>query len=89
VVETVVLDDQGIVIGQFNTALGTALQPGIQTAVTWNVQVLQAGRYWVQYSVRKTIGAEGANLLDQKPVPSVKLITGVDLTPTLTPTATP
>jgi hypothetical protein len=89
VAEATVWNTEGIVVGQFNTALGTALQPGLQTTVTWSVGVLQAGDYWVQYSVRKTSGAGGANLLDQKPVPSVKLITGVAPTPTPTPTATP
>ena len=78
----------GIVVGEFNTALGTALQPTKQATVNWSVGVLQAGDYWVQYSLWKISGGGESDLLDQKPVPSVKLITGVAPTPTPTPPAT-
>ena len=46
------------------------------------------GDYWVQYSVRKTSGVGETNLLAQKPMPSVKLMTGVKPIPTPTPSAT-
>lgn len=88
VAEATVWNSGGSVVGLFNTALGTALEPTKQATVTWNVGVLQAGDYWVQYSVWKTSGAGDTNLLDQAPVPSVKLITGVAPTPTPTPLAT-
>ncbi len=88
VAEATVWNAEGSVVGLFNTALGTALQPTKETTVSWSVGVLQAGDYWVQYSVRKTSGAGETSLLDQAPVPSVKLITGVAPTPTPTPPAT-
>jgi len=88
VVVATVWNADGSVVGQFNTALGTALLPTKKATVTWSVGVLQAGDYWVRYSVWKISGGGESDLLDQKPVPSVKLITGVAPTPTPTPPAT-
>ena len=60
----------------------TSYQPGDSYLECWG------GDYWVQYSVRKTSGVGETNLLTQKPMPSVKLITGVKPIPTPTPSAT-
>jgi hypothetical protein len=72
-----VWDSAGRVVGDYSTTLSTPLQPGQQTTVSWSHPVRVAGDYWVQFGVWKQTPFGGGNLLEKKPSPAQRLITGL------------
>ena len=72
-----VWNSTGQIVGDYDTTLGTELQPGQQTTVSWSHTVNQAGDFWLQFGVWKQTPYTSSNLLDKEPSPSQRLIVGV------------
>jgi uncharacterized cupredoxin-like copper-binding protein len=71
-----VWDSKGNIVGNYSTTLSSPLQPGQQTSVSWNHQVRNAGDYWVQFGLWKATPFVKENLLDKKPSPAQRVISG-------------
>lgn len=71
-----VWDSRGCIVENYSTTLSSPLQPGQQTSVSWNHQVRNAGDYWVQFGLWKATPFVKENLLDKKPTPAQRVISG-------------
>ena len=71
-----VWDSGGNQVANYSETLSTALQPGQQTTVSWTHPVNQAGDYRLQFGIWKGKPYTSENLLDKRPSPYQKLITG-------------
>ncbi len=71
-----VWDSGGNQVANYSKALSTALQPGQQTTIKWTHTVNESDDFWLQFGIWKQISYTSENLLDKRPSPSQKLITG-------------
>ena len=76
VAEASVWDSRRNIVDHYEKTLGSFLQPGQQTTVSWNHTVKEQGNYRLQFAIWKDKPYTPENLLDKQPSPSEKLIVG-------------